>query len=177
MSSRLKPNVICVRSFVPKLKKSASAPISSATEAGPRHFDHRADRDIELALVLLLFLNVGHRLADLLGQRRKLARRADERNHDLGLGVDLLLLAGDHRFGDGRDLHLQNFRIRDRQAATAMAEHRVHFVQLVDALLDVGGRDAEFLGRFGLRLGFVRQEFVQRRIQAGGSSPAGRPSP
>ncbi len=30
MSSRLKPNVICVRSFVPKLKKSASAPISSA---------------------------------------------------------------------------------------------------------------------------------------------------
>lgn len=33
MSSRLKPNVICVKSFVPKLKKSASAAISSASNA------------------------------------------------------------------------------------------------------------------------------------------------
>ncbi len=103
--------------------------------------------------------------AHLFGEHLQLALRADQRDHDLGLGVDLLFLAGDHGLGDGRDLHLQNLGIGDRQAAAAVAEHRVHFVQLADAGLHVGRRDAEFLGSFGLRLGVVRQELVQRRIQ------------
>ena len=122
-------------------------------------------RDTELALVLLLFLHVGHRLANLCGQRLQLAGRADERDHDLGLSVDLLLLAGNHGFGDGRDLHFEDLGIRHGQPAAAMAEHRIHFVQLVDAVLDLGRRDAKFLGRLRLALGFVRQEFVQRRIE------------
>ena len=43
-SSREKPSVVCVRSFVPKEKKSACSAISSARSARPRQLDHRADR-------------------------------------------------------------------------------------------------------------------------------------
>ena len=165
MSSRLKPNVICVRSFVPKLKNSAVRADLVGRQRRPRNLDHRADQDVELALVLLLLLDVGDRLPDLIGQHLQFLGRADERDHDLGLGVDLLLLAGDDGLDDRLHLHLQNLRIRDRQPAAAMAEHRVHLVQLADARLDVGGRDAELLGHLGLALGVVRQELVQRRIE------------
>ena len=51
-SSRLMPSVVWVRSFVPKLKNSASLAISSATRRGARNFDHRADQIIELRLLL-----------------------------------------------------------------------------------------------------------------------------
>ncbi len=176
MSSRLKPNVICVRSFVPKLKNSAISPISSATKAARGTSIIVPTEISSLPLYFFFSCTSAIVLADLIRQHRKLAGGTDERDHDLGLSVDLLLLARDHGFGDGGDLHLENLRIRDRQAATTMSEHRIHLVQLVDALLHVGGRDAEFLRHLGLRLGFVRQEFVQRRIQAGGSSPAGHPS-
>ena len=67
---------------------------------------------------------------------REFGGGADQRNHDLGLGVDLLLLAGDDRFDDRGHLHLENLGIGDRQAAAAMAEHRVHLVQAGDAVLD-----------------------------------------
>ena len=44
MSSREKPNAICVRSIVPKEKNSATSAIWSAPEHGGR-FDHGADED------------------------------------------------------------------------------------------------------------------------------------
>ena len=47
-SSRLKPNVVWVRSFVPKLKKSACVAISSAVTAARGQLDHRADGNVQL---------------------------------------------------------------------------------------------------------------------------------
>ncbi len=65
-----------------------------------------------------------------------------------GLGVDLLLLADDGGFDDRRDLHLQDFRIGHAQAAAAMAQHRVGFVQLRHACLDVSRLDAQIAWPF-----------------------------
>ena len=46
------------------------------------------------------------------------------------------VLTIDRRFDDRAHLHLENFRIRDAQTATAMAEHGVRFVQLLHASLN-----------------------------------------
>ena len=74
-------------------------------------------------------------------------------------------------------LHLENLGIRDGQAAAAMAEHRIHLVQLIDALLDLGRRDAELLGRLRLA-SWPRAAGIRAAAdRAGESSPAGRPSP
>ena len=84
MSSRLKPSAVCVRSLVPKEKKSASSAISSArrqargssiivpTEvvAAALDPDPLADRD------------------DLLAQDLELTAVIDQRHHDLGAHLD-----------------------------------------------------------------------------------------
>ena len=67
-------------------------------------------------------------------------------------------------FDDGAHLHLENFGIGDRQAAAAVAEHGVGFVELLDAARDDVGAEAEFLGELFLLLALVRNELVQRRI-------------
>ena len=54
-SSRLKPNVICVRSLVPKLKNSASGDLVGR-QRRPRHLDHRAELVVDLHAGLLLEL-------------------------------------------------------------------------------------------------------------------------
>ena len=63
MSSREKPNVVCVRSLVPKLKNSASFAISIGHERSARQLDHRADQVVDL---LALFLEdfFGHAAND-----------------------------------------------------------------------------------------------------------------
>ena len=52
VSSREKPNVVCVRSLVPKVKNSASSAISSAVSAPRGTLDHGADQVLELHAVL-----------------------------------------------------------------------------------------------------------------------------
>ncbi len=49
-SSREKPKLVCVRSLVPKQKKSACWAISSA-DGGARQLDHACPRDVELDAV------------------------------------------------------------------------------------------------------------------------------
>ena len=50
------------------------------------------------------------------------------------------------------------------ETATAVAEHGVGFVELLDAARDDFGAEAEFLGELFLLLALVRDELVQRRI-------------
>ena len=50
-SSREKPSVVCVRSFVPNEKKSASAAISSGAQRGARELDHRPAQVLDRRLL------------------------------------------------------------------------------------------------------------------------------
>ena len=72
---------------------------------------------------------------DDLGLEIELLLEADERDHDFGLHLDLLLRDVGGGFEDGARLHLGDLRIGDAEAAAAVAEHRVELVQLRDALL------------------------------------------
>ena len=89
---------------------------------------------------------------------------AHERDHDLGEGLHALPAHVHRRFEDGAGLHLGDFRIHQSETASAEAEHRVEFVQGLDALLHLRGRNAELLGDFLLSLLVVREELVQGRI-------------
>ena len=95
----------------------------------------------------------------------ELAGVADERDHDFGLDLDAFLDALGGGFEDGPRLHFGDFRVGDGETATTVAEHRVEFVEVVHALLDVLDIDAEFLGEVHLLLLGVREELVERRIQ------------
>ncbi len=53
MSSREKPNVICVRSLVPNEKNSATSGDLVGDERGARRLDHRADEVVDLHVRLL----------------------------------------------------------------------------------------------------------------------------
>jgi hypothetical protein len=55
-------------------------------------------------------------------------------------------LAIDGRFDDCPHLHLENFRIGDREPASAMPQHRVRLVQLLHAPRHSLGRYPDFLG-------------------------------
>ena len=70
-----------------------------------------------------------------LGLEIEFLLEADERNHDFGLHLDLLLRDIGRGFEDGAGLHLGDLRIGDAETAAAVAEHRVELVQLVHALL------------------------------------------
>jgi hypothetical protein len=84
------PKVSCVRSFVPKLKKSATSAISSAVTAA---------RGISIIVPILISTPTGEvdflpRLADgllALAEHRELLLDAHERDHDLGDRPDLAL--------------------------------------------------------------------------------------
>jgi hypothetical protein len=67
-------------------------------------------------------------------------------------GSTLTLLLGDVAGGldDGRGLHDDQLGIGDGQAAAAMAQHGVHLVQLLHALLNDLHRHAHAAGHFVL---------------------------
>ena len=117
---------------MPKLKNSARLRDFVGGERAARHFDHRADEVVELHFLL------GHHFLgdamDDLGLEIEFLLEADERDHDFRLHLDLLLRDIGRGFEDGARLHLGDFRIGDAETAAAMAEHRVEFVQLRDAL-------------------------------------------
>ena len=66
---------------------------------------------------------------------------------------------------DGAGLHLADFRIGNRQAAAAMAEHRVELVQRIDTLAQLRRVHAKHGRDIADLLVGLRQEFVQRRIE------------
>ena len=57
-----------------------------------------------------------------------------ERNHDLGLHLHAFFRDLDGRFEDGARLHFGDLGIGDAETAAAQAEHRVDFVQLLNAI-------------------------------------------
>ena len=134
-----------------------------------RDLDHGADRDVEPVLAsglhALLGTDCRDRLLGQLAKKHELLLGADERMHDLGLRVDLLRAAFDRSFDDGANLHLENLGIGDRQTATAVTEHRIGFMQLRDAALDLLEAEAHLLRQLALLLVVVRNKLVQRRIE------------
>ena len=68
-------------------------------------------------------------------------------------------------FKDCARLHLGNFRKGDPEPATAMPEHRIEFVQLVNTARDLFNGHAEFVCQFVLLRVIVRQKLVQWGIE------------
>ncbi len=132
-------------------------------QRAPGDLDHRADHVLELHL--LLGLHVARRLVDDLDLQIQLLLEGDERNHDLRLNLDPLLLHHRGRLEHGARLHRGDLGIADAEAAPAEPEHRVEFVQLRHPRLDPRHRHAELLGEIGLLLLRLRQELVQRGIE------------
>ena len=155
---------------MPNEKNCASFAIFVGQDRAARHFDHRANEIFDLDALFLHHVG-GHALDDhfLIAQ---LAHIADERNHDLRNDFEPFLIQLAGRFHDRARLHLGDFGIRDAEPHAAMAEHRVEFVELLDArqqLLLL----LELLALLPLHLHdrdldhqvlALRQELVQRRI-------------
>ena len=89
-SSRDSPNVVCVRSFVPKLKNSASRGDLVGRDAARGTSIIVPTQEVDLDAFRLEDLLRG--LAHDLRLVRELAHVPDERNHDLRLDVDAFLL-------------------------------------------------------------------------------------
>ncbi len=140
-------------------------------ERGAGHFDHRADEVVELGLLLLDHLG-GHAVDDLHLEFEFLGE-PNQRDHDLGTDFDAFLLHLGGGLEDGASLHLGDFRIGDAEAAATVAEHGVELVQVVHALGDLVGADAEFLGQ-GVLLRIGRAAGTRAAAgPAGGWWPAG----
>ena len=129
-----------------------------------RHLDHCPDKVFDLHAFFANNLFAG--LHDDILHVFELFDFADQRNHDLRLNFNALLLRHlNGRFHDGTGLHLGDFRIRDGQTAASVPEHRVELVQVGDREPQLFHRNDHFLGKFFDILFLCGQEFVQRRIQ------------
>ena len=89
----------------------------------------------------------------------------DQRDHNLGVHYGADFYPAARGFDNCLHLHFENLGVGDRQPATAMAQHRVELVELLDALGNVLGRYIDLLGQSLLVLDGVWQKFVQRRIE------------
>ena len=125
-SSRLKPHTVCVMSFVPKEKKSASVAISAAVIAA---------RGSSIIVPIMnssahagLRRDPGDGPLRLVTHHRQLLHGRDERHHDLRLRVVAGLDRAGGRLGDR--LHLQHEQLGhdEPEADAAGAEHRVLLV-------------------------------------------------
>jgi hypothetical protein len=90
----------------------------------------------------------------------------DQRHHHLEAdGLAGAFFGFDRRFEDRARLHLGDFRIGNRKAAAAEAEHRIELGEIagpIGELARIGIHRARDFLDFGLG---VRQELVQRRIE------------
>ena len=150
-SSREKPSAVCVRSFVPKEKKSAYSAISSARTQARGSSIIVPHRYVEPAL-----------LGDV--ARRQLAQAARSSSAKATSGCMISTrgacaasarprcVRGAH---DRPDLHLVDLGPLQAEAAAARPEHRVRLVKRLDPLAHA------LVGRLLER----RQELVQRRVE------------
>ncbi len=107
---------------------------------------------------------------------------AGERDHDLGMDVDAVALDADGGFEDGARLHLGDLGHDDAEAVAAQTEHRVGFVQRLDAVehvflaaywpaVSISLRVVQVLqahfevSQFGHEVVVAGQELMQRRVQ------------
>ena len=102
----------------------------------------------------------------------QLVHVADQRDHDLGADVDVLLSQRDRRFQNGAHLHLDDLRIEHAEPNAAQPEHRILLAHAFDGaqqrlfglelllgrLLQPHGRHLDQL------LVVVGQELVERRV-------------
>jgi hypothetical protein len=90
----------------------------------------------------------------------------DQRDHHLGDRRRAGAAAGlHHRLEDGAGLHFGDLGVADGDAHAAMAEHRVDFLELGDAVGELFGIDADGLGHFPDLVGRTGEELVQRRVE------------
>ena len=128
-----------------------------------RDLDHGANGVGDLHLLLLL-----HQLGDLMDDldlQIELLLEPDQRDHDLGLGLEALLGRVSRGLEDGAGLHAGDLRVLDTEAAATETEHGVELVQLMDAGHDLLDGDAQLAREIHLLLLGVRQELMQRRIE------------
>ena len=132
-------------------------------ECSTRHFNHGADEIIELHFFLAhhFFCNLMHDF-DL---KVEFFLEADERNHDLGLHLDLQFRNIGRSFKNRTGLHFGDLRIRDAETAAAMSEHRIELMECLNTRRDFLNGDAHLLRELSLRLRLMRHEFVERRIE------------
>ena len=139
-------------------------------QRGARDLDHGAElvRDLGLQLGEHLLDHPLHRFAGAL----QLGHVADQRDHDLRVHLDVLLLERDGGLEDGAYLHLDDLGEEQPQTDAAQPEHRVLLAHALDRveqglfrlelllrrLLQAHGGDLDQL------LVVVRQELVQRRV-------------
>ena len=119
-SSRDRPNTVCVRSLVPKLKKSATSAILSAISAA------RGSSIIVPTLYSIVVPGLGEHLlrhlVDLRAGDLQFLRHADQRDHDLRHRRLACFLRHQQRaLEDRARLHLVDFRVGNAQPAAAMA--------------------------------------------------------
>ena len=134
-------------------------------DSAARNFDHRAD------VIVHLDLGSSDRLisslADDVSYIIKFFLLADQRNHDFRLQVPcaMLLVDGNGSVDDCSCLHDADFRISDIQTASAVAHHRVEFLESNVSCLNVFDCDAHLVSDFLDCFRSLRQEFMQRRIK------------
>ena len=133
-------------------------------QRGAGQFDHGADQIVYPATDVLE--NLFRHPIDQSAQDFDLAPGRDQRDHDFRHGCVVALschLAGG--FEDRARLHLVDFGIGNPQAASAMAEHRIEFVQLAcPAAQMVDTQPARFrqLRELGVAM---REKLMQRRVE------------
>ena len=175
MSSREKPRPVCVRSFVPKEKKSACAAIAPAVR-------HARGSSI---IVPILTPSAPSSAATRSTSERaivELARVGDERDHHLDRrGVAGALAHRSRGAEDRARLHLVDLRVQEAEAHAAGAQHRVALVERAHPLehvLELG--DLAVAARPAPRPGARRRASRSGRNSCSGGSSrrmvTGRPS-
>ena len=162
-SSREMPKVVCVRSLVPKEKKSAPSAISCARSAA-RGSSIIVPTEYSTASP---FAASVFAVASIVARTWSSSLRMPTSGTMIS-GVDRLagrLRRLRRRLEDGARLHLGDLRIGDEQPAAAMAEHRVGFGQRDHALAQQRRIDLHRRRHLGDLLLALRQELVQRRVE------------
>ena len=174
-SSRERPIVACVRSLVPKEKNSADRASSPARSAA--RGSSIIVPNVKGTVVPPCRRPPAATSSTIARMRLELGPRDRQRDHDLG--VHLGALARHLRGGleDRAHLHRVDLGVGDREAAAAVAEHRVELVQVLGALARACcDRDAHRPSR-AARAASARSAGTRGAAgRAGGWSPAARAS-
>ena len=132
-------------------------------QCSARHFDHRADEITELHFLFChdLFRDTMHDF----GLKVQFLLKANQRNHDFGFNLDLLLGDQGSGFKDSACLHRGDLWVGDAEAAATVTEHGVHFMQGFHAVCHLLSADAKFIGECSLLLSGLWKELMQRWVQ------------
>ena len=128
-----------------------------------RHFDHCTDLVVQFDLFLLL--HQGCYLMDDRHLEVELPLIAHKRNHHFRLHLDALFLNVGGSLKDGAGLCSGDFRVCNPKTTSAVAQHRVGFVQRSDAFGYLCRSQLQLCREVGLGGLIVRNELMKRGIQ------------